>query len=355
MAKPAVMQNLYRRGKSPTLYAKFSYMGVDVIGSTKTTDPKLAQQWIENKKREIYMAAMNPTPVVSKSGTIRLSEALENVFEDKWKLTRNSEYGDQQYQKIAACIEILGDIDLEELNTEVIRNLKRSLRQLTYQGKMITEATVQKYVVALRTLYLHHAEKHNLKPIKWEIKKKQVCQQRVRVYSQEEEQMIIEWFQANKLEVMADLCVLLSETGLRLSECLGIGKVSNGKLITEVNLEKKQVTSWINKGGHPRTIPLLRKSLTILERRGKIAFPLLEKRTVEWYWARMRKALDLGEDCVMHVYRHTCASRLLRSGCSLKEVQEWLGHADLRTTEIYLHLMPNALQKAAERLDKMVA
>lgn len=40
-----------------------------------------------------------------------------------------------------------------------------------------------------------------------------------------------------------------------------------------------------------------------------------------------------------HDLRHSCASLLLTEGCSLKDVQEWMGHADIKMTgNIYGHL-----------------
>lgn len=42
-----------------------------------------------------------------------------------------------------------------------------------------------------------------------------------------------------------------------------------------------------------------------------------------------------------HDLCHTFGTRLVASGTSLRTVQEWLGHADAKTTQLYTHYMPN--------------
>ncbi len=50
----------------------------------------------------------------------------------------------------------------------------------------------------------------------------------------------------------------------------------------------------------------------------------------------------------LHDLRHTFATVALRSGCSLVELQAWLGHADVGTTMRYAHYVPR--REAASRL-----
>lgn len=46
-----------------------------------------------------------------------------------------------------------------------------------------------------------------------------------------------------------------------------------------------------------------------------------------------------------HSLRHGCATYLLENGWNIKEVQEYLGHASIATTEVYLHINKDVLKE----------
>lgn len=64
-------------------------------------------------------------------------------------------------------------------------------------------------------------------------------------------------------------------------------------------------------------------------------------------WDMARKRAGLPEWRV-HDLRHSFASFLVNAGRSLYEVQELLGHADIRTTSRYAHLSRERLFAAVE-------
>jgi integrase len=43
-----------------------------------------------------------------------------------------------------------------------------------------------------------------------------------------------------------------------------------------------------------------------------------------------------------HDLRHTFATRLASSGQPIRAIQEFLGHADIKTTQVYAHYAPSA-------------
>jgi site-specific recombinase XerD len=48
--------------------------------------------------------------------------------------------------------------------------------------------------------------------------------------------------------------------------------------------------------------------------------------------------------------RHTFATWLVQNGASIYEVQKLLGHSDIKTTQIYAHLMASELHTTVNRI-----
>lgn len=57
----------------------------------------------------------------------------------------------------------------------------------------------------------------------------------------------------------------------------------------------------------------------------------------------------------LHDLRHSCASFMLKMRCSMKEIQDWLGHRDIGTTmNIYAHLDTEAKKAVANKFENML-
>ena len=102
------------------------------------------------------------------------------------------------------------------------------------------------------------------------------------------------------------------------------------------------------KDSETRTIPLHGKLAEILEPyrqdEGFIFIPDKEKQGKHRYRYEFKRAFNTVlrmtklEWVTPHILRHTFASQLAIAGVSLYKISKWLGHSDVKTTQIYAHL-----------------
>jgi len=158
---------------------------------------------------------------------------------------------------------------------------------------------------------------------------------------------------------METLLEILYGSGLRVSELVGLPVVAAERDPTMLLVR--------GKGSKERQVPLsdparaaiakwLRtRSASLGEEKSRYLFP---SRGREGHLTRQRfaqllkeAALAAGIDPVRvspHVLRHAFASHLLEAGADLRSVQLMLGHADIATTQIYTHVVPEKLRALVE-------
>ena len=68
----------------------------------------------------------------------------------------------------------------------------------------------------------------------------------------------------------------------------------------------------------------------------------------------VKKAIEksnIAKHANCHTFRHSFATRLLEQGNDIRTVQELLGHADVKTTEIYTHVLNRGVLGVKSPLD----
>lgn len=146
-------------------------------------------------------------------------------------------------------------------------------------------------------------------------------------------------------------------SGMRVSELVG--------LPVAAILDDAQTVMITGKGGKQRIVPLDEPARLLLNkwlfereqnmkrgRTSKWLFPSFSKTghytRNAFYKALQELALEIGIDPARispHVLRHSFASHLVAHDADLRSVQKMLGHADIATTEIYTHLLPERLKE----------
>jgi integrase/recombinase XerD len=150
---------------------------------------------------------------------------------------------------------------------------------------------------------------------------------------------------------------VLYATGLRKSELMNL-------TLADVNLEEELLRINGGKGAKDRVCPLSRIACSFLESYIKGIRPvLLAGKTSDRLFISLRgrpisknalgalvekyaKRAGVKKHVTCHLWRHSCATHLVKNQANLRHVQEILGHRSLATTERYLHLTITDLKEA---------
>jgi len=79
----------------------------------------------------------------------------------------------------------------------------------------------------------------------------------------------------------------------------------------------------------------------------------LSIRTVQKVLGHACEKADIQKDVSVHTLRHSFATHLLEGGTDLKYIQELLGHAHSKTTEIYTHVSNRDIGRIKSPLDSL--
>lgn len=77
----------------------------------------------------------------------------------------------------------------------------------------------------------------------------------------------------------------------------------------------------------------------------------LSTRSVQKIVARVAAAAGVDERGTVHTLRHSLATHLREAGVDIRYIQERIGHASTRTTQIYSHVSRTGIPNVRSPLD----
>lgn len=90
------------------------------------------------------------------------------------------------------------------------------------------------------------------------------------------------------------------------------------------------------------------------EDRSTLIFPLTsEGRTIYRHLYKWTRAAGINKHITWHCARHSFAVNILDNGADIKTVSSLMGHASLKMTEKYLHVVDSRKQQAIDSLGEI--
>lgn len=334
--------------KSRSGYYHIIYDGKNGKRKTKTTKEKLKSRAMK-KLSELQLKLEDERtreviPIGLKEFSFNFLRSSEPYYTDKTMKVYKSTF------KLA--LNHFGNIQLTDLSTQTIENyLHTRIRETSVFAARKDLANFScAFNRAVRDGYLKQNPCRGIRRFK-------LPEQQPMFYTKEEFNRLLDVLDSEDLR---DIVRFAINTGMRQGEIISLQW-------HQVNFDQEIITldnrTHITKTKKIRTLPFNHQVKSILLNRyqnritdQEFVFTLngqpidqdrFSKDFKKYvYNARVNPKLNF------HSLRHTFASWLVQKGVSIYVVSKLLGHADIKTTEIYAHLRRDDLKNATEILDK---
>jgi site-specific recombinase XerD len=171
-------------------------------------------------------------------------------------------------------------------------------------------------------------------------------------------QELKELFAAPSLLKQRVVLTLIYSAGLRGQEVINLK-------ISDIDFERMTIHIRQSKYKKDRVVPLAKSMALGLKKylkaenphiwlfNGKESDGRYSVRGLSWVMRENLKKTSITKDVTLHSLRHSYATHLLEQGLNIVTLKELLGHADITTTMIYLHVAQCELIKPHSPLDTL--
>jgi integrase/recombinase XerD len=172
------------------------------------------------------------------------------------------------------------------------------------------------------------------------------------------QQELKELFSAPSLLKQRILLTLIYSAGLRGQEVINLK-------ISDIDFQRRTIHIRQSKYKKDRIVPLAESMALGLKKYLKAENPHIwlfngkepdgrySIRGLSWVMRENLKKTSIAKDVNLHSLRHSYATHLLEQGLNIVTLKELLGHADITTTMIYLHVAQCPLIKPHSPLDRL--
>ncbi|XMB72420.1 tyrosine-type recombinase/integrase [Mycoplasmatota bacterium WC30] len=257
-------------------------------------------------------------------------------------------YGKKKY-----ILEYLGDHECSEINSEVLEDF---IINLKIKNPKISNVTLNKYLKMIRQILGHSCK------IKLEIEKLPEIKKITIMVPITIRKAIYDYFELdlNNMYQLRNYIMfrLFFETGLRLSE-LGNLRINDFDMINK-SIHVKRTKTNIERFVFylEETNKLLHKYIVLLRITDYIFINFETKARLQVYSlgtiiSRIRKKLNIQQSISPHKWRHTFANGFINRNGNIEVLRQIMGHTSLLTTQKYLHLNKENLQKEYIRVNNL--
>jgi site-specific recombinase XerD len=222
-------------------------------------------------------------------------------------------------------------------------------------NKILSKLTQNYYLIALRSLLSYFADKDiiSLPADKIQLPKDARKEKTVKFLTLEQIEKLLLAPNTETPDGLRDRAILevLFSTGLRIAELVSL----NLEQFKNIETKKDMELGIIGKGNHPRTVyfseralewlkkylkmrPKDDKALFIHFRARKASEGRLTPRSMERIVKKYATLANIPYFTTPHTLRHSMATDLLNQGVDIRIIQEFLGHRNISTTQIYTHV-----------------
>jgi len=254
------------------------------------------------------------------------------------------------------------DLKPHELSNEDIWAYRLYLSRFQGQkGHPLKKVTQNYYLIALRVFLSYFVAKDVdcIPPDKITLPKDAKAEKTVKFLNLDQVEKLLLAPNIKKKDGLRDRAILeaLFSTGLRVAELVNLNK----EQFTNIKDKKDLELGIIGKGGHSRTVYFSERALSWVKRyletrkdkekalfinyrARKDAESRLTARSIERIVKKYAILAGVPIFTSPHTLRHSYATDLLNQGVDLRTIQEFLGHRNIVTTQVYTHVTNKRLR-----------